>query len=284
MTTKDYLLKAQDNHFAIGAFNAANIETINAIVAAAVKLNSPVIIEASHGEIEHIGIKNFVDIIQNAREDTGLPIFSNLDHAPSVEDALLGINHKFDLVHFNGSSLPFEEDLIKTKQVVDTAHAASILVEAELDAITGNSSLHDTTAAEALSKAHLTDPATAATFVTTTGLDTLAASFGSVHGLYQTEKHLDIELLKKIRESVSCFLSLHGGSDMPEDQVKAAIENGVVKINVNSELRLAFKETLKNALQNSDELAIYKLMPPVIEAVQKIVESKILLFGSQNQA
>lgn len=284
MTAKDYLLQAQQQHFAIGAFNAANLETIKAIVAAAKNQNSPVIIEASHGEIDFIGAKNFVAIIKNAREETGLPIFTNLDHAPTPEAALEGINLGFDLIHFNGSHLPFEENLEKSKKIVSLAHAKGVLVETELDTIPGGSSVHPKTAEEELAATKLTDPDQAHSFVSQTGADTLAASFGSIHGLYTTPKHLDIDRLKQIRAKTNCFLSLHGGSDMPEDQVREAITNGVVKVNINSELRLAFRTTLEKTLLSNQELAIYKIMPPVIDAVQSIVENKITLLGSAGKA
>ena len=284
LNAKYYLDRAQSEHFAIGAFNAANIETLKAIIGAAKTTNAPVIIEASHGEIEFIGGQNFVDIIRNARQEYNLPIFTNLDHAPNVETTLQGIKWGFDLIHFNGSSLPYTENVSKTQEVVLMAHQQDRLVEAELDAITGSSSLHTLTAEEQLATAKLTDPLQAADFVTATGIDTLAASFGSVHGLYATPKNLDIDRLKEIHTKTSCYLSLHGGSDMPEDQIKQAIENGVVKINVNSELRLAFRTTLEKTLKENSELAIYKIMPPVIAAVQRIVEDKINLFGCTDKA
>lgn len=280
MTARDWLNRAKEEHFAIGAFNAANIETIKAIVAAAKNLNAPVIIEASHGEIEYFGGKNFVDIVKNAREETGLPIFTNLDHSPSLEAARLGLSWGFDLVHFNGSTLSFDENQTQTKIFVEEAHAKNVLVEAELDTIPGGSSFHELTAEEELKQTKLTDPDQAASFSEYTQTDTLAASFGSVHGFYQTQKHIDLTRLKEIRAKTKCFLSLHGGSGMPDEQVKEAIQIGIVKININSELRLAFKNTLEKALSDSKELAIYKIMPAVIDAVRQVVEIKIALFGS----
>lgn len=284
MTAKDYLDKARQDHFAIGAFNAANIETIKAVIAAAKNLRAPIIIEASHGEVEYIGGRNFVSLIRNAREDTGLPIFANLDHAPTFEAAVQGITWGFDLIHFNGSALPYDKNIEESKKIADLAHQKNILVETELDTIPGGSSVHPMTAEEELAVTKMTDPNQAEEFVRETGTDTLAASFGSIHGLYQTRKHLDLERLKQIREKTICFLSLHGGSDMREEQVRQAIARGVVKINVNSELRLAFRTTLEKVLTENKELAIYKIMPPVIAAVSKVVETKITLFGSANQA
>lgn len=283
MGIKDWLLRAQKEGFAIGAFNAANLETVKAIVAAAANQASPVIIEASHGEIEYFGYKNFLSVVHNFCDETGLPLFTNLDHAPTGEDARKGIELGFDLVHFNGSHLPFEQNLSETKSIVDLGHRKGILVEAELDTIPGGSSIHPETAEEELAKTKLTDPDQAAIFESKTGLDTLAASFGSVHGFYRTKKHIDLTRLREIRAKTKCFLSLHGGSGMPDEQVTEAIKIGIVKINVNSELRLAFKETLAKTLSTNQELAAYKYLPPAINAVQTIVETKMKLFGSSQK-
>lgn len=284
MTAKDWLSKAQTDHFALGAFNAANIETLKAIVTAAADLHAPVIIEASHGEVEYIRPKNLVDIVRNAREETGLPIFTNLDHAPSLEAAREGIAAGFDLIHFNGSSLPYEDNVRQTQEIVAEAHSQNILVEAELNPIVGGSALHHDTAKTELAKGQLTDPNQAVDFINRTGVDTLAPAIGNLHGIYETDKILDLERLKQIRQQTSAFLSLHGGSSISPNQIQSAIDHGIVKINVNTELRVAFRQTLESTLKTNDEVAIYKLMPPVISSVQKIVEEKIKLFGSANKA
>ena len=131
----------------------------------------------------------------------------------------------------------------------------------------------------------MTDPDQAEDFVGRTGIDTLAVSIGNVHGVYASEKHLDLDLLAKLRERLSCFFSLHGGSTISEEQVRNAIKIGkIVKVNVNTELRIAYRKTLEETLKSSDEVAIYKIMPPVIAAVQKIIEAKITLFGSAGKA
>ena len=283
MTARDWLNRAKEEHFAIGAFNAANIETIKAIVAAAKNTNAPVIIEASQGEVSYIGGKNFVAIVRNAAEETGLPIFTNLDHSPTLDAARQGLAWGFDLVHFNGSTLGYDENLNQTKTIVAEAHAKNVLIEAELDTIPGGSSFHTVSAEEELKQTKLTDPDQAAAFSEKTNTDILAASFGSVHGFYQTQKHIDLTRLREIRTKTNCFLSLHGGSGMPNEQVKEAIKIGIVKINVNSELRLAFKKTLKEALADNQELAVYKIMPPVIDAVRQVVEEKIKIFGSEGK-
>lgn len=284
-TIQHYFKKAKSEGFAIGAFNAANIETIKAIIAAAQKLKSPVIIESSHGEVEFIRPKNLIDIVKNYRQETGLPIFTNLDHGPTVEDCKQAIKDGFDLVHYNGANLPLEENIKKTKELVKLAHKHDILIEAELGKISGSSSLHkDQTAKEAQAEGVYTDPEEAKIFATKTKTDTLATFFGNVHGMFKTAPKLDLQRLQEIAKKTNCFLSLHGGSGIPDDQVKKAIKLGIVKVNVNSELRLTYKNTLTKDLNQTNESAIYKIMPHTIEAVQEVVEEKIKLFGSKDKA
>lgn len=285
-TAREVYERAQSEGFAVGAFNAANIETVKAIVTAANKLRAPVIIESSSGETKYFGAENLADVVKNYSEEFDLPIFVNLDHAPTEEDVDAGIEAGYELIHFDGSALPLEENLEITKRVVDKAHAKGLLVEAEIDQIGGGSSKHaDQTPEEAL-KDHVYTPVDKlAEFVRESGIDTLAASFGNLHGVYKSAKNLDFERLAAIRAAVSCFLSMHGGSDIPDDQVRRAIEVGkIVKINVNTEMRLAFRESLEMQLGDSDEVAAYKLMEPVIGAVEEVVEAKIKLFGSAGKA
>jgi len=280
---KYWLEKARKEKFAIGAFNAANIETFKAIVGAARKLLAPVIIEASHGEVGFVGGENLVDLVENAREELGLPIFTNLDHAPTVEDALAGIDQGFKMIHFNGSKLSFGENMEKTREVVRVAHKKEATVEAEIDAIVGTSTIHRGTVEEEQKKGNYTDPEEAALFVEKTGIDILAAFVGNVHGVYSTSPKLDIERLKEIGELSDVFLSLHGGSGIEVDQVKKAIKAGIVKVNVNSEMRIAYRKTLEEVLKKNKEVAIYKIMPEVIKTVQEVVEKKIKLFGSNEK-
>lgn len=286
ISAQDIFKKAQNEGWALGAFNAANIETLKAIVSAANKLRSPVIIESSSGETEFFGPENLVDVVSNFRREFNLPIFINLDHSPSEEEVEVGIEAGYELIHFDGSKLSYDENVRITKKIVEQAHAKGLLVEAEIDHIGGSSAPHlqeDVTAAQ--KENAYTDPSKAAEFVKETGVDTFAAFFGNVHGVYKTPSTLDLELLSRIRDKVSCFLSMHGGSGIPEDQVKEAIKVGrIVKINVNTEMRIAFREEIEKVMAESDEVAVYKMMPPVIEAVQDVVEAKIRLFGSAGKA
>ncbi len=275
---------AQKEKFAIGAFNAGNIETLKAIVAAAKKLSSPVIVEASPGEIEYFGLNEMAATVKALEKDFAVPIILNLDHAVSEESCLKALDAGFDSIHFDGGKMEYGQNVAITKRLVILAHQQEVLVEGEMDHIGGTSSDHRRALASNFqSVATYSDPEKAKEFVAATGVDVFASFVGNVHGLYRSNKNIDLELLKRIGEALpGKFLSLHGGSGIGDEQIKGAIAAGVVKINVNSELRVAFADNVKKTLENPEfhETAIYKMMPGAINAVQKIVEAKILLFGS----
>ena len=287
MRTREILLKAQKEGYAIGAFNAANIETLKAITTAAKKLDSPIIIEASKGEVDYIGKIQLVDLIKDYRNELKIPIILNLDHSESFEECEEAVNAGFDYIHFDGSKLPYDENLKTAKEVVKMCHAKKILVEGEMDHIQGSSADHTKEKPDdILDKTLYTDPQKARTFVDETGIDTFAAFFGNLHGLYSTQKHLKLDVLEKIRNLLpNTFLSLHGGSGIDNKDIMMAIKIGkIVKININSEMRVAFKNALKESLDKTSEVAIYKITPTAIQKVQRIVEDKIKLFGSENKA
>lgn len=282
MSARDWLQKAKDEKFAIGAFNVGNLETFKAIALAASNKKSPVIIESSPGETKWMEAENVVDIARNFSKEYGIPILVNLDHAETLEDCLKGIEAGYDLIHFDGGKLPYEENLEIVKKVVAAAHAKSLTVEGEIDHIGGSSTVHEGSASEEVVKVTMTDPQKAAQFVADSGVDIFAAFFGNVHGLYKEQgKNLDLDRLQQIAAATHCYLSLHGGSGIFDDQVRQAIQYGIVKVNINTEMRQAFKVNLDKAIHdNPDEYAMYKVEGPVVEAIQKIVESKMKVFGS----
>jgi len=287
VTARDWFQKAQAENFAIGAFNVDNFDIFKAICIAAKNKKSPVMLEFSPGEVGYFGLRNIVDLVVNAREEYGILILLNLDHGKKVEDCLAAVNQAgFDDVHFDGSDLELEENIENTKKVVEAAHSKGLLVEGEIDKIPGSSEVHDQDLDLELVKKSYTDPQKAAKFVQETGIDIFAAFFGNVHGTFPNQPDLDFDLLAKIRTTLpNTFLSLHGGSGIPADQVKEAIKVGkIVKINVNTELRGAFKDALGEELgENPQEFAYYKLTPDVIMAIAAVVEAKIEVFGSAGQ-
>lgn len=261
----DLLKTAKEKKFAIGAFNSGGLESLRAIAEAAKKLESPVIVEVSPGEQKYLGLQNFSSLVNNLKEEYGVEIFLNLDHGEDINIINNAIELGFDLVHFDGSKLPFEENIRLCQEVVTMAHSKGVLVEGEADQIGKK----------------ITDPQMAKRFVEETGVDIFAVSIGNKHGMGDDEK-LDLEKLKEINLALpETFFSLHGGSGVAPEDVAEALKYGIVKINVNTEMRVAYRETLENVLRGDpDEVAMYKLLPPVIEAVEKVVEEKILLFGS----
>jgi fructose-bisphosphate aldolase class II len=285
-SAQTWFFKAQTEGFAIGAFNVANFETFKAVVAAAVAEASPVMIESSDGETAYVGADNLVDLVANAREETGLPIFLNLDHSRNFDKVTIGIEAGYDLVHYDGSKEAVEVNLQILKKVIPLAHQKNVLVEGEMDYIIEGSEVRGLSAAEGRAQSHLTDPEAAAAFVQASGLDTFAVSIGNVHGLYTTPKELDFERLAAIRKKITCFLSLHGGSGISDDQIRRAIALGrIVKINISTELRQALRQGLEEGLvTHPSEVAMYKITPKAITAVQNVVVKKMRLFGSAGKA
>lgn len=283
MTAREWLEKAKKEKFAIGAFNAANIETFQAIARAAAAKRSPVIIETSPGETDWVGADNIVDIARNLAWDLNIPILINLDHALKLEECQKAIEQGFDLIHFDGSKLPLEENLKILKQVVQLAHAKGLTAEGELDHIGGSSEVHKGAPEAEIAK---TDPQKAKAFVEESGIDIFAAFVGNMHGLYEGGiKNIDVGLVKQIADATGVFLSLHGSSGIPEDQVAQAIQMGICKVNLNTEMRQGFKDTFEQVLKdNPEEYAMYKIEQPIIEALQKIVEHKMEVFGSAGKA
>lgn len=285
MTGRDWLQQAKEEHFAIGAFNVGNLETFKAIVQAAASKKSPVIIESSPGETAWMGADNIVDLAKNYSRDFSIPILVNLDHAQTLEECLKAIGVGYDLIHFDGSKLPLEENLEIVKKVVKAAHQKGLLVEGEIDHIAGSSEVHAGSAVSEVSQMPMTDPGEAGDFVKQSEVDILAAFFGNVHGIFtKGGENLDLERLQSIAIATHCFLSLHGGSGIADDQVKEAIKLGIVKVNINTEMRQAFRENLAGELdKHPEEYAMYKLESLAVEAVQKVVEHKIEVFGSANK-
>ena len=277
---------ARANKYAIGAFNVANLETFKAIVNAAVNKQSPVIIEASASEISYIGAMQMRALADAYILETGLPILLNIDHAIDEEAIKEAIEVGFDLIHVDASTLPYDQNVALTTKVAQWSHERGLICEGELDHIQGSSDDHrDTNVSEVQKKEFYTHPDTAQAFVEATGIDTLAIFFGNVHGVFAQPDALDLDLLKKIAAKVTAYFSLHGGSGVPDEDVSAAIEiGGIVKVNVNSDLRIAFRESLEKSLAANDTVKAYDIFNPVIAAVQSVVEHKMDVFNSTGKA
>lgn len=287
MTAKEWFQKAHKEGFAIGAFNVDSLDIFKAVMMAAQNKKSPVMVEFSPGEVKYFGLRNVVDLVVNAREEYKITILLNLDHGKPIDLCMEAIGQPgFDDVHFDGSDLDFSENVKLTKRVVEAAHKKGLLVEGEIDKISGSSEKHDQNIDFEQLKSSYTKPENAAKFVSETGVDILATVFGNIHGTFPTQPDLDINLLRLISQAVpNTFLSMHGGSGIPKDQVKEAIkEGGIVKVNVNTELRIAYKDALSEELgENPNQYKVYELTPDIITAVASVVEQKIEVFGSGNK-
>lgn len=282
--------RARDEHFAFGAFNLDDEATLRAVSLAASGKNAPVLVEVSQGEVDDIGLDNVRDLVDNFKAEYGLEIYVNLDHSPSVEAAKKGIDAGFEFIHIDLSQANHdasdEEIIAATREVVDYAKFTGALVEAEPHYFGGSSNLHKEKINYEEIKKTFSTPEGAKHFVESTGIDTFAAAIGNLHGKYPVPKKLDIELLKQIRAALDCNISLHGGSDTPGHYFVDAVRAGVTKININSDMRYAYRKALEKALkENEDEYSVAKLIKgDVVEAVQKVVASKLTTFNSAGKA
>lgn len=281
--------RSRSQGFAVGAFNIDNQETLIAVSRAAQKLQSPVLIEVSDGEVKALGLENIRDMADNYKAEYGIEMYLNLDHSPTVEDCRRAIDAGFEFIHIDISQAnhdaPRSEIIAKTKEVVEYAKFTGALVEAEERYFMGSSNLHTETIDYEEVKKYNTKPEEAVDFVSQTGIDTLAVQVGNLHGLYPVPKELDLELLQHIRDAIQCQISLHGGSGTPLHYFEEAARIGVSKININSDMRYVFRKTLEKVLaENPNEYAVVKLMPEVYGAVQTVVEEKIGAFGSAGKA
>lgn len=286
---RELMARSRAEHFAVGAFNLDNQETLVAVCRAAKAKNAPVMVEVSKGEVDALGLENVRDMVDNYKAQYGIEMYINLDHSPTVEDACDGIEAGFEFIHIDVSQADHDasdEDIVaKTKEVVAYAKLTGALVESEPHYFGGSSNLHTETIDYDSIRKTFSTPAAAKKFVHETGIDTFAAAVGNLHGQYPVPKQLDIKLLREIREALDCNISLHGGSGTPGHFFEDAVKIGVSKININSDMRVAYRDTLEKVLaENKTEYAVVKLMGTVIKEVQKVVESKIDMFNAEGKA
>jgi len=285
MNPIELLVKARKGKYAIGQFNVSTDEQIRAIVEVAKDLKSPAIIGTSESEREFIGLKQAVALVLTWHEATGVPIILNADHCKSFESAKEAIDAGYDMVQFDGSVLPFEENVKITKQVVEYAKSKNpeIVVEGELGYLRGGSEIHKEKIK--IKKEDLTKPQEAKTFVEKTEVDTLAVVIGNLHGIEVQSKRLYLDRLEQIQRTIpTTLLVLHGGSDTEEEDIKKAIKLGIVKININTELRVAYSQGLEKQIrEHPEEVKPYKILAPAVEEMKKVVAEKIKLFGSKGK-
>lgn len=289
LRARHLMQRSRQQGFAVGAFNIDNQETLIAIARAAQKLNAPVLVEVSQGEVEAIGLENLRDMVDNYKKEYGVEMYINLDHSPTVENCKQAIDAGYEFIHIDISQANHdateEEIIAKTKEVVEYAKFTGALVESEPHYFGGSSNVHTEEINYEEIKKTFSTPESAKAFVEATGIDTFAAAIGNLHGKYPVPKELDLELLGRIREAIPCQISLHGGSGTPLHFFEDAAKIGVSKININSDMRYAFRTVMEEELKaHPDEFAVVKLMDKVKDAVQAVVEEKINAFGSAGKA
>lgn len=281
--------RSRQQGFAVGAFNVDNQDTMIAIARAAQKLNSPVLVEITADETKAMGLDNVRDMVDNYKAEYGIEMYINLDHSPTVEDAKRGIDAGFEFIHIDISQANHdatdEEIISATREVVEYAKFTGALVESEPHYFGGSSNLHTEDIDYEEIKKTFSTPEGAKAFVDATGVDTFAAAVGNLHGKYPVPKELDLDLLQRIRDTIGCNISLHGGSDTPGHFFESAAKIGVSKVNVNSDLRYAYRTGLEKTLaDNPEQFAVVKIMEPVRNAIQAVVEDKISSLGSAGKA
>jgi fructose-bisphosphate aldolase class II len=303
VTNKDLMVPAKKKGYAIGAFNVQNLESMSAIAEAAIEEKSPVIMQITSSVIKYAGLAYISNLVKTAAQLAPVPVAMHLDHGGDFETAAKCIDAGFTSVMIDGSFLNFDENVALTKRVVSVARPKGVSVEAELGKLAG---LEEQSAEE--KKAILTDPEAAVEFVEKTGVDTLAVAIGTSHGAYKfkSEAKLDLERLKVINEKISIPLVLHGASSVPqwivekankygaelsgakgipEEQIKKAISLGIAKINIDTDLRLAFTATVREVLTNSPKnFDPRKILGPAREAMKEVGKGKMRLFGSSGKA
>lgn len=297
------MVPARKNGYAIPALNVQNLESLTAVAQAAVEEKSPVIIAISPSVLKYAGLPYIVGMAKTAAQTATVPMSIHLDHGEDFETAAKCVDAGFTSVMIDGSFLSLEENRALTKKVVEIAHPKGVSVEAELGRLAG---IEERSVEE--KDAILTDPETAKDFVEETGVDTLAVAIGTSHGAYKfkSEAKLDIERLKVISQKVQIPLVLHGASSVPqwliekadkygaqlsnakgipETEIKKAISLGIAKVNVDTDLRLAFTGSVREVLTNSPkEFDPRKILGPARETMKQVAKSKMQLFGSAGKA
>ncbi|MFA6307988.1 MAG: class II fructose-bisphosphate aldolase [Patescibacteria group bacterium] len=284
---KQIVNKAQAGRYAIGAFNTSNLEMTLAIIRAAVKQKSPVIIQTSQSAIEYSNLPTLFAIMTSVANTVGksVPIAIHLDHGKNTKIVKECINIGYSSVHIDASEKDYATNIRLSKQMAILAHKKKIWIQAELGSILGKEGMIKLETGEINMKDLMTDPNKAKNFVELTKVDTLAISVGTIHGSFKGIERVDQERLKKIRKLVKLPLVLHGGSGLNPQVFKKAIKNGVSIINIDTNLRLAFEKALKNTIfKESNIIDPRKILNPSTEAMQKEAEKMMRIFGSYNKA
>ena len=281
VTGKELLQDAHKNNYAVGAFNVNNMEIVQAIIEAAEETNSPVILQASQGAIKYAGVEYIAALGKVAAEKAKVPVVLHLDHGTDFDQVMLCIRHGFTSVMIDGSRFDLEDNITITNKIIEVAHAVGVSVEAELGKIGGTED-HITVDER---DATFTDPDEAKRFVEETNVDFLAIAVGTSHGVYKGEPKLDFDRIKTIKDMTNIPLVLHGSSGVPSDAIEKAVSLGINKINIDTDLRVAFSSAIKDFLkENPENIDPRKILGPARNAMKEVIKQKMHLFGSAGRA
>lgn len=281
VTGKEILDHAHKNGYAVGAFNVVNMEMLQAVIAAAEEEKSPVFIQTSEGALSYAGIETISALIRQKAEAASVPVAFHLDHGTSFETTVKCVRNGWTSVMIDGSHHVLEDNIALTRKVVEMAHSCGVSVEAELGRLGG---IEDNISVDE-KDARFTDPEEAKTFVAGTGVDYLAIAIGTAHGKYKGVPKLDFDRLERIKGDLNMPIVLHGASGIDEESIKKAISLGINKINIDTDLRCAFTDTLRAVLaQQPDLFDLRKYIGPARDSVKAKVIEKIRLFGSNGKA
>jgi fructose-bisphosphate aldolase class II len=285
VTTKEMLKEAQKGRYGIGAFNANNMEIIQAIIETAEEEKSPVILQASQGAIKYAGLDMIVAIVKIMAEKADVPVALHLDHGTDYYQNIKCLRAGFTSLMYDGSKLPFDENVKMTKKVVEMAHACDIPVEAELGQIGKMGDSDEPGVALDRVKESMAVPEEAVKFVKLTEIDFLAAAVGTIHGCRTPFAKLDIPRIEKIRELTGVPLVLHGASGADDEEIKKGIAAGICKINIDTRIRMQFTEKMREVIKtNPQEIDPRKILGPAKEAAKEIIRDRIRVFGSSGKA
>jgi fructose-bisphosphate aldolase class II len=285
VTTKEMLKKAQKGRYAVGAFNANNMEIIQAIIETAEEEKAPAILQASQGAIEYAGLDNIVAMVKVMAEKVTVPIALHLDHGTDYYQNIKCLRAGFTSLMFDGSKLPFEENVKITKKIVEIAHTCDIPVEAELGQIGKMGDSDEPGVALEKVKETMADPYEAAKFVELTKIDFLAAAVGTIHGCRTPFAKLDIPRIEKIRELTDVPLVLHGASGVNDEEVRKGISAGICKINIDTRIRMIFTEKIRELIKiNPQEIDPRKLLGPAREVAKEVIRERMRVFGCSGKA
>ncbi|MCD6473014.1 class II fructose-1,6-bisphosphate aldolase [Candidatus Aerophobetes bacterium] len=285
VTTKEMLRKAQKEGYAVGAFNANNMEIIQAIIETAEEEGAPVILQASQGAIKYAGLDYIVAMVRVAAEVASVPVALHLDHGTDYYQNIKCLRAGFTSLMYDGSKLPFAENVVNTKKVTEMAHACNIPVEAEIGQIGKMGTSDEPGVALERVKETMADPEEAAEFVKQTEIDSLAAAVGTIHGCRTPFAKLDIPRIEKIRDLTGVPLVLHGASGANDEEVKKGIAAGISKVNIDTRIRIAFVKKIREFLPlHPNEIDPRKVLKPAKEAAKEIIRDRMRVCGCSGKA